>query len=201
MTELPQIVDLPVADWVNPMEMQVDPYPMYRWLREESPVAWVPAMNMVLATSYSACAAMQRDQEVVSARGIEHSFTGSVGGHTMLSQDDPEHAVARAPINPVLRPRSIDAWVPVFASETPLRMRTGWKTSDQIMPTSTGTTRPPAQAKNVADLLGMANVAAEDMHRWSAAFIPLLANFAGEEDIFDDAGSRVSTLSRAPVHC
>jgi cytochrome P450 len=69
---------------------------------------------MADATSYSACAAMQRDPAVFSARGIEPGFTGSVGGPTMLSQDDPEHAGARAPINPVLRSRSIDAWGPVF---------------------------------------------------------------------------------------
>ena len=101
----------PVADWVDPARMMTDPYPTYERLRQESPVAWVPAINKFLVTNYAGCHAVEQDQEIFSANVSGAAMNRALGAQPMLRKDDPEHAADRAPINPVLRPKNIkEAW-------------------------------------------------------------------------------------------
>src|SRR3954447_26785597 len=107
----------PTAEWVDPTEMNADPYESYDRLRMAAPVVWVPQMNRYLATGFEACRLIEADQATFSAGGERSSATmaRALGGVPMLRKDDPEHAAERQPINSPMRPRQIrDAWVPLF---------------------------------------------------------------------------------------
>ena len=107
--------DYAVADWVDVAELASDPYPTYARLRAESPVAWVPQLNKFLVTNYAGCHTVEQDQEIFSANVSGATMTRAIGAQPMLRKDDPEHSVDRAPVNPVLRPKSIkEVWGPVF---------------------------------------------------------------------------------------
>ena len=107
--------DYPVADWVDVAELASDPYPTYARLRAESPIAWVPQLNKFLVTNYAGCHTVEQDQEIFSANVSGSTMTRAVGARPMLRKDDPEHLADRAPVNPVLRPKSIkEVWGPVF---------------------------------------------------------------------------------------
>src|SRR5690242_628401 len=111
----PEAADYPVADWVDVAALATDPYPTYARLRAESPVAWVPQLNKFLVTSYAGCHTVEQDQELFSANVSGATMTRAIGAQPMLRKDDPEHSVDRAPVNPVLRPKSIkEVWGPVF---------------------------------------------------------------------------------------
>ncbi|WP_240691873.1 cytochrome P450 [Arthrobacter sp. CAU 1506] len=170
----------PVADWVNPSELMVDPYPTYERLRSESPVAWVPALNKFLVTSYAGCHAVELDQEIFSANVSGATMNRALGAQPMLRKDDPEHAADRAAINPVLRPKNIkEAWAPVFERNA----RTYLDVLEGKGPDQADLNRDyaaPVASQNLIDLLGLKDVTVEHMRRWSHDFI------AGAGNVLDD---------------
>jgi cytochrome P450 len=86
----------PVADWVALDALEDDPHPTLRRLREESPVAWVPALGMWMATRREDVLAAMRDADGLTVDDPRFS-TGRITGPSMLSTDGAEHARHRAP--------------------------------------------------------------------------------------------------------
>ncbi|MFG2966874.1 cytochrome P450 [Streptomyces sp. NPDC048288] len=173
--------EAPVVDWVDPTALQQDPYPTYRRLRAEAPVAWVPRLNRYLVTSYAACKAMEDDPE--SPRAGTENITRSLGGVPMLAKTGAAHTAERAALNPALRPKCMqDVWEPVFTRNAHryLDVLTG------IGPERADLHRDyavPLAARNLADLLGMRDVPAEQLARWSQAFISEMANGGKDPDV------------------
>ena len=112
MSEAPQI---PVFDLQN----LIDPYPMYKQLRDEAPVYHVPELNMYYVTSYELLRQVIRDTDVYSSRYDDFmAFSQSQGmanlpddvrdsimekmstmiptPPTMLTLDEPEHTKYRS---------------------------------------------------------------------------------------------------------
>ncbi|NKX52965.1 cytochrome P450 [Arthrobacter mobilis] len=171
----------PVADWVDPARLMADPYPIYERLRAESPVAWVPVLNKYLVTTFADCHAVEQDQETFSANVSGATMNRALGARPMLRKDDPEHAADRAAVNPTLRPKNIkDTWAPVFERNA----RTWLDVLADMGPEEADLNRDyaaPVASQNLIDLLGLKDVAVEDMRRWSHAFI------AGAGNLLDDA--------------
>lgn len=172
----------PVVDWIDPAELMADPYPSYERLRAEAPVAWVPALNKYLVTSYAACHAVEQDQEVFSANVSGATMNRALGARPMLRKDDPEHGADRQAVNPTLRPKNIkETWAPVFERNA----RTYLEALAAKGPDQADLNRDyaaPVASQNLIDLLGLKDVAVEDMRRWSHAFI------AGTGNLLDDPG-------------
>ncbi|WP_083515637.1 cytochrome P450 [Glutamicibacter mysorens] len=188
----PSGVTAPVVDDLDFQAMSRDPYPTYDRLRTEAPIAWVPQLNKYLVTSYSACHAIEQEQHVFSANVSTATMTRAIGAQPMLRKDDPEHAADRAPINPVLRPKSIkDVWAPVFAANAE-------KYLDELA------SRGPAQAdlndhyaaplaaQNLADLLGLKGVSVDQVRTWSQAFIAGMGNVLDDSAIWERCEAAVS---------
>lgn len=187
----------PVADWVNPGEMLADPYPTYERLREESPVAWVPAMNSVMVTSYDACRQIEMDSATFSAQSSTNLMPRTMGHPTMLNFDDPEHEVVRRPINSGLRPKAMkEIWAPVFERNTRLYL-------DALAhrgPDDADLNRDfaaPLASQNLMDLLGITGVDPETVRRWSSALIAGLGNISQSEEtwsVVDAARAEIDSL-------
>lgn len=174
---------VPTADWVDPAAMLTDPYPTYRRLLDESPVAWVPALNQYLVTSHQACRAVEADQETFSANvttGATAQMARAVGSQPMVNKDDPDHARERQPVNPTLRPGIMRAhWAPIFERNA----RTHLALMREQGPDRADLNRDyaaPVAAQNLIDLLGFQDVEVEVMRRWSNTFVEGIGN------IFDD---------------
>jgi cytochrome P450 len=80
----------PVADRVTLADLHDDPFPVYRRMREQSPVHWVPAVNRYLVTGYAACHTIDNDQDTFSA-DKNGSLMKRAVEHFMLCRDDPRH--------------------------------------------------------------------------------------------------------------
>lgn len=172
--------DVPVADWLDVGSLAADPYAAYARLREETPVAWVPKLQKFLVTSYSGCHAIEQDQETFSANVSGSTMNRAIGAQPMLRKDDPEHAADRAPINPVLRPKSIkEAWTPVFARNADTYL----DALEDKGPTAADLNADyaaPLASKNLIDLLGLHDTDVQQVRRWSHDFI------AGMGNVLDD---------------
>jgi cytochrome P450 len=187
------------TDWVEPTEMLHDPYPTYRRLRREAPVAWVPSMNRYLVTSFQACRTIEEDQDTFSANvtGGAALMARALGARPMLRKDDPEHAVERRAINPTLRPKTLRAtWVPRFERTA----RTYLAVLRERGPDDADLNRDyagPVAAQNLIDLLGLTGAAVQDMQRWSHAFIAGTGNLHDDPEIWrrcDAARDEVDAL-------
>lgn len=170
----------PVAEWVDPAQMMSDPYPVYERLRAEAPVAWVPALNKYLVTTYTECHQVEMDQEIFSADVSGATMTQALGARPMLRKDDPEHAADRKAINPSLRPKNIkEAWAPVFERNARHYLEVLADRGPEAAELNRDYAAPVA-SQNLIDLLGLPEVAVEDLRRWSHAFI------AGTGNVLDD---------------
>jgi cytochrome P450 len=102
---MPTLVELFGGTMMSPVP---DPYPVYRKLRDETPVALVDGIfgQHYLVTRYEDALAILRDASTFSsqanARGI-----GLVFGRTILEMDSEEHNRLRRLITPALAPRAL----------------------------------------------------------------------------------------------
>jgi cytochrome P450 len=83
-------------------ELEEDPHPILARLREEEPVAWVPALEGWLVTHRDLCVAVMRDPLTFTVDDPRFS-TAQVVGPSMLSLDGPEHARHRDPFADAFR--------------------------------------------------------------------------------------------------
>lgn len=176
--------DLPVADWVDPAEMTSDPYPTYERLRKESPVAWVPAINKVVFSSYAGCTYVENHPEIFSSDVNAAAMVKALGGRPLIRKDDPEHAAERKPMNRPLRPKNImESWNSMFEANANHYV----DRLEDIGPGADLNTHfaAPLAAKNLIDMLGMEGVDPLDMARWSADFIAGSGNVLDNQDIWD----------------
>jgi len=190
---------VPTADWVDPAALMADPYPTYRRLLAESPVAWVPALGRYLVTSAAACRAVEEDQQTYSASvtGGAATLIRALGATPMLRKDDPEHAAERRAVNPVLRPKTLRTrWEPVFGRNA----RAQLEVLRERGPDEADLDRDyaaPLAAQNLIDLLGLRGASPADMQRWSHAFIAGTGNLHDDPEIWrrcDAARDEVDAL-------
>ncbi|MFE8957463.1 cytochrome P450 family protein [Streptomyces iakyrus] len=83
-----------------------DPFPIYQSLREEEPVAWVPAAHAYLVTRWEDVRRICRDAETFSAAVHDSPLSQSIGPN-LLHSDGAYHDRLRAPLTEGLRPSVI----------------------------------------------------------------------------------------------
>ena len=107
--------DYPVADWVDVAELALGPESDLCPAAGRVAGRLGSAGNKFLVTNYAGCHTVEQDQETFSANVSGATMTRAIGAQPMLRKDDPEHSVDRAPVNPVLRPKSLkEVSGPVF---------------------------------------------------------------------------------------
>ncbi|WP_037354823.1 cytochrome P450 [Amycolatopsis orientalis] len=174
--------EIPTAEWVEIPALYADPYPIYRRLRELSPVHWIPAVGRCLVVGYEACHEIEVDQERFSADEDQSLMKRSMG-HSMLRKDDPEHATDRKAYGGVLRPKAIkQQWEAVFERNYRTcaeRLRAAGPGADLVAEFAA-----PYAAENLRDVLGFANAAPEDLQRWSQTLIDGTGNYADDPQVW-----------------
>ncbi|WP_427005396.1 cytochrome P450 [Pseudarthrobacter sp. H2] len=172
----------PTADWVTLADLHTDPFPIYRRMRDEAPVHWVPDVGRYMVTSYESCHLIENDQETFSANETG-SLMKRAMGHSMLRKDDPEHDVDRKSYGSVLRPKAIkETWNAIFErnSEAFLaRLQAAGPGADLISEYAA-----PYAAENLRLIMGFHNASQEDMQRWSQTMINGTGNYADDPDVW-----------------
>lgn len=172
----------PVADWVTIPDLYRDPFPIYRRMREEAPVHWVPAVNRYMVTSYAACHTIEQDAGVFSANET-NSLMKRAMGHSMLRKDDPEHKVERDSYGSTLRPGTIKKhWAAIFEENNRRYL-------DALLDKGPGSDfvwdyAAPYAAENLRLICGFHNSTQEDLQRWSQSMIDGTGNYADDPDVW-----------------
>lgn len=176
---------VPTVDWLDPEVLSHDPYPSYQRLREESPVAWWPAVQKVIISSYAGCSFGEMHPDIFSSHVSGATMVRALGGRPLIRKDDPEHAAERSSMNKTLRPKQImGIWADRFRANAEEYLRRMVEENDGVADLNTAYAAPVA-AKNLCDMLGLNDVAPLDLARWSIDFIAGQGNVLDRPEIWD----------------
>ncbi|MFF7309118.1 cytochrome P450 [Streptomyces sp. NPDC008137] len=171
-----------------------DPYPIYRRLRAEQPVAWVPAANRYLVTRHRDVVHLERHPEIFSA-AEQDSLMIRVMGHTMLRKDGAAHLRERKAAEPALRPRAIkEQWAPVF-QQIADELIDGFRDRGEadLFAEFAG----PMAARCLASVLGLPEVEAQDLRTWSQAMMDGNGNYGDVPDVWQRAEAAARAVDAA----
>ena len=173
----------PTVD-VDLAELYRDPYPVFRRLRQEAPVAYVPAAGRYLVTREADVVAVDRDPEVFSSMEPD-SLMHRVMGETLLRKDGAAHRRERAALEVPLKPRTVrEHWTPVFQENADALL-------DELVARGEADLfaelAAPLAARNLASFLGLQGVSAEELIRWSHDLISAMGNYQDDEGIWTRA--------------
>lgn len=176
---------VPTVDWLDPVALARDPYLSYQRLREETPVAWSPAVQKVLISTYAGCTFGEQHPEVFSSNVSGAAMVRALGGRPLIRKDDPEHAAERAPMNRTLRPKQImEVWSDRFEANAQHYLERMVESNDRAVDLNT-TYAAPVAAQNLCDMLGMSHVEPMELARWSIDFIAGSGNVLDRPEIWD----------------
>ena len=162
-------------------DLQADPYPIYRRLRAEEPVSFVPAADRYLVTRYEDIVHLERNPEIFSADETK-SLMKRVMGHSMLRKDGAAHKRERMAAEPALRPGVVkNHWMPLFKTIV-----------DDLIDDFVADGRTdlfhsfaaPCASRCLGVLLGLPNVPWQDLATWSQAMMDGTGNYADDPEIW-----------------
>jgi cytochrome P450 len=111
----------PLGAAATAAELDGDPHPLLRRLREHEPVSWLPALGGWLVTRHDLASRVMRDSETFTVDDPRFS-TARVVGPSMLSLDGPAHRRHRDPFTQAFRSAQASALLESFAVATAGRL-------------------------------------------------------------------------------
>jgi cytochrome P450 len=158
-------------------ELERDPYPIYARLRDEEPVAWVPAVQLCLVTRYEDVRTVDLSPEVFTA-ATDPSTLNRTMGVNMLGSEGPDQQRIRRVVEPPFRPRDVEertkGMIPALANE----LIDGFEAREEADLFTEFA--DPMSVRSLRFMLGLDEVAWEDLLRWNQGLMLGLANFEGD---------------------
>jgi cytochrome P450 len=163
------------ADEITVTELERDPYPIYARLRDEAPVAWVPAVEMWLATGWEEAIRVASEPELFAADMPGSPIDRSFGSPTILTCDGPDHKQLRRAIDPKYRPHEVERYIDDLVGpivDARLDGLEGREHADLMADYF-----EPISVLSLGAVLGLADVDADTLRRWFAALAEGATNF------------------------
>ena len=183
-----------VGEQVTLEDLEGDPYPIYERLRDEEPVSWVPAVQLWLVTRYEDVRTVDLTPEVFTA-ATDPSTLNRTMGVNMLGSEGPDQQRIRRVVEPPFRPRDVEertqGMIPILANE----LIDGFESRGEC--DLFREFADPMSIRSLRFMLGLDEVAWEDLLRWNEGLMPGLANFEGDPEKqapADDASSALSAV-------
>ena len=161
-------------------QLDDDPYPVYAWLREHAPVAWIPAVGLWLVTTWAAVEAAATDAETFSAGVTPSPLERTMGEGNILLIDGPRQKRLRQALDPSLRPRQVERnAVPLIAPlvDGYLERIEGRGQADLMAEYF-----EPISVRSLALVLGIAEIDDDTLRRWFAEMAIGATNFEGDAE-------------------
>jgi cytochrome P450 len=181
-----------VGEQITLEELERDPYPIYERLRDEEPVSWVPAVQLWLVTRYEDVRNVDLTPEVFTA-ATDPSTLNRTMGVNMLGSEGPDQQRIRRVVEPPFRPRDVEertkGMIPALANE----LIDGFESHGEC--DLFREFADPMSVRSLRFMLGLDEVAWEDLLRWNGGLMPGLANFEGDPEKQAPADEASSALS------
>jgi cytochrome P450 len=175
-------------------ELTADPYPSYRRLREQEPVAWVPAANRYFVTRYKDALQIERQPQLFSSVESNSLMLRAVGS-TMLRLDGADHKRLRSAIEPSLRQGTIRSlWLARYQQIVD-DLIDGLIDRGQM--NLVEDFAAPCAAACLALLLGLHDTTQTELQRWSQGVIDGSGNYGDDPVIWARAAAARAEVESA----
>ncbi|WP_030561078.1 cytochrome P450 [Streptomyces aureocirculatus] len=170
----------PIPDILSP-EFAADPYPVYRAMREHTPLLWHEATRSYIVSRYEDVSRVFKDKAAQFTTDNYDWQIEPVHGRTILQLSGREHAVRRALVAPAFRGSELqNTFLPVIRrnSEELIAAFRHRGSADLVADYAT---RFPVNV--IADMLGLDKADHERFHGWYTSVIAFLGNLAGDPEV------------------
>lgn len=185
---------MPFAETITIEDLERDPYPIYRRLRDEEQVAFVPAIGLWLVTRHDDVRAVDLTPDLFTA-ATEPSTLNRTMGVNMLGSEGPHQRWVRAIVEPPFRPRDVErrtqGMIPTLAHE----LVDGFV--DRGEADLFTEFADPMSVRSLRFMLGLDEVPWEDLLAWNQGMMPGLANFEGDPAKQEPADRASTALGEA----
>ena len=167
-------------------DLERDPYPIYRRLRAEAPVAWIPAAEVWFVTRFQDCSDVGNQKFGFVAASGHPTLDRVFSTPNVLTSDGPVHEDLRTGIDPRLKPASVSEVVddivrPVARRRLDAIVDAG---SAELM----AAYFEPVSVEALRHVMGLdALVDADTLRRWFAGLNTGIANFGLDPAHFEAA--------------
>jgi cytochrome P450 len=163
-----------------PLEMlEQDPFPIYKWMRRDVPIAFVPEVGRVLVTTWALCEEAGSNDNVFGP--TQHPFDKVYGALNVMSLTGAAHRNLRNASNVPFRPRAVKSY-----QDTVLRA-VARRYIDEIRPSGGADVcedlLEPISQRAIGDVLGFADVDDHTIGRWLHAYAAYLVDFGRDETV------------------
>ena len=100
------------ADAITVEELDADPYPLLARMRRETPVCFIPAVQLWFVTRWADVEFAGTHTELFDSRVTPSPIDRTMGGESILVTDGEKQRKLRAMLDPSLRPRVVEASTP-----------------------------------------------------------------------------------------
>jgi cytochrome P450 len=171
-------------------DMEYDPYPIYARLREEAPVAFVPAINLTLVTRYRDVEYAGIHPEIFSAQVDGSPVDETFGAPTIITIDGAVHTELRRSLDAKYRPREVRSYIEELVNPI----------CDELLNNLRGTSSAelmseyfePVSVRSLAAVLGVDDLETETLRDWFWRLHQGVINFEDNPER-RDIGQKVST--------
>ncbi len=186
-----------VGDTITLDELETDPYPVYARLREEEPVSWVPAVQLWLVTRYDDVRTVGLSPDLFTAATHPSTLNRTMGTNMLGSEGEDQQRIRRITETPY-RPRDVEertrGMIPALANE--LVDAFAHRGEADLFTEYAD----PMSVRALRSMLGLEEVAWQDLLRWNQGMMPGLANFEGNPEKQEPADRASAELGRAIEH-
>jgi aromatic O-demethylase, cytochrome P450 subunit len=167
----------PGETWLDDISVELlenEPYPVFERLRQEAPIAWIPALQAYVASTWQECWEIASDFQNFGGTtdpNTEHVF----GQPCILSVDGDVHAGLRGMVDPNLRPRAVNRYIDRLVR--PIAQQRVAHLKDHGSAELMSEYFEPISVRAVGDLLGFQEVDSDTLRRW---FHDLSTGFANK---------------------
>lgn len=169
-----------LGEQITVAELEDDPYPIYARLRAEAPVAWVPAVEMWLATTWDAALRVASEPELFAADMPGSPIERSFGSPTILTCDGERHRELRRSIDPKYRPHEVDAYIEDLVGPVVAEQLEKLDASSEV--DLMADYFEPISVLSLGAVLGLGDISADTLRGWFAALADGATNFERDPD-------------------
>lgn len=175
----------PEDETISLDQLDKDPYPIYKRLRQEAPIIRVKATGRTFITKAKDTKYVKDNPQLFSSNDPNTPMKRAFWSHTLMRKDGEDHMRERMAMAPAYSPKVIqNDWMPRYqeiAEEYVARLPRG-ETVDLFSALS-----GPYAARGLSVLLGIEEASDHELQEWSQALIEGAGNFGWRDAPFERA--------------
>jgi cytochrome P450 len=170
------------AESITVEDLDRDPYPIYERLRAESPVAWVPAVNLWMVTRAADVETVASRPDLFTAQVADSPVDRSFGGSTVMTLDGEEHLELRRSLDATYRPRVVSTYIDDLVEPLARRFLERIRARPERRAELVTEYFEPISVLSLGAVLGLGHLSAETLQEWFHGLAMGAINFENDPE-------------------